>query len=766
VIYANTLDETFNLLRAVLIRCRDSGLYLKLAKSDFLKDEVKLLGHIISARGILSDPAKVEAIVAAKAPKCLSELRSFLGLASYLRRFVPHFATVAAPLADLTSPKRVYAWGEEQEEAFRTLKALLCERVLLTPPADHGQFALMTDASDLGVGAVLLQSVKGDDLRILEFASRKFTPVERRWDTREREAYAIRWAVEKFHDYIQMGGCLVCTDHESLQWMNHSEKSKVQRWSLYLQPYLLRVMPIPGTSNSAADWLSRSFEDVNEDELINSMSVPSALPAQSTPAVKTTARVFAPVVPTTTEFKAALLHDGPADWTDTVDAADGMRYHYKKGLLYVPRLLRESVLWWFHASKYGGHSGVNRMARRMGKWVWWPGLSQDIKAYVAACIVCVRKAVPLKRQTLQGVLTRPLPCQLVSLDYVGPRVICAVEWHYLILIDHASRFVVADATRTPTAEHAKMVLDTRWGEIFMAPRAVLTDRGSVFRSAVFNDYVTQELGAYHVFTSPYYPQGNGINEACHKAIEFTLTCLLRDSLDVAGALRDAVRVHNATPHPGTGMSPFYFLFGQEPVFPGWQAMSPSVNTAEARFSRDQERLRRALVDKMAHEKRQHMKRDNIVAGDWVVFPLGPYEKGMAPHPLSASKAMCPEMSLPAKVLEVKSESLMVSVLGSPLSRRDVSKSVCRVLACDVPPTLQRLALDVMQYEAPRILLACGVRRNLEVSGRRTWSQLAEDAGVAAKAVQETSRGGGEIKGSAHSPAKRISTPGAGGENGA
>jgi hypothetical protein len=177
------------------------------------------------------------------------------------------------------------------------------------------------------------------------------------------------------------------------------------------------------------------------------------------------------------------------------------------------------------------------------------------------------------------------------------------------------------------------------------------------------------------------------------------------------------------------MSPFFFLFGQEPVFPGWQGMSHSVNTEEARLSREQARMRRVLLDKMAREQPRHEPRDSIVAGDWVVFPLGSHEKGLVTHPHSASQAMCPEMSLPSKVLEVKGESLVVAVLGAPLSRRSVSKSVCRVLVGDVPPTLQKLAIDVMQYEIPRIPLARGGRRNLEASGKRTWSQLAEDAGL-------------------------------------
>ena len=177
--------------------------------------------------------------------------------------------------------------------------------------------------------------------------------------------------------------------------------------------------------------------------------------------------------------------------------------------------------------------------------------------------------------------------------------------------------------------------------------------------------------------------------------------ILRESTDIVAAVRDAVRVHNATPHPGTGMSPFFFLFGYEPVFPGWQSLSHSVNTETARLTRDQMRVRRALLEKLAGESRATESRDDIVVGEWVVYPLSAYEQSCTLHPASSSRAMCPEMSLPSKVVEVRKESLTVAVMGSPQRRRDVSRSVCRVLTVDVPPTLQRLAMDVIRYEIDR-----------------------------------------------------------------
>ena len=204
VIYANSTDKLFGLLRAVLGRCLESGLYLKLAKSEFLKPEVKLLGHLVGLWGMLPDPKKVEAVVKARAPKNIAELRSFLGLASYLRRFVPPCCD-AAPYR-LTLSKN-FAWSAECEESFTTLKELLCEEVILSAPIDGAPFAIMTDASEVGIGSALLQLVPTGGMIVLELASRKFTATERRWDTREREAYAISWGEVTTTNYNAEAQC-------------------------------------------------------------------------------------------------------------------------------------------------------------------------------------------------------------------------------------------------------------------------------------------------------------------------------------------------------------------------------------------------------------------------------------------------------------------------------------------------------------------------------------------------------------------------------
>lgn len=700
VICANASGEAVKLLENVLSRCVKEGLYLKVAKCEWMKSEVKLLGHVISSKGILPNPEKVRAVREAVAPRSKTELRSFLGLASYLRRFVPHFSVLVAPLVDLLAKNAKFVWAESQEESFQLLREIVSEYVLLTAPAGTGKFVLTVDASSYGIGAVLMQE-QGDDYEILEFASCKLTPAQRKWDTREREAYAIVWSAKRFADYIRCGKVIIYSDHESLRWMDRCESGKVQRWGLYLAQYDIEVRHIVGDENQAADWLSRAWhvaESEHDDSMVDDMAVPALVATDSL--VSENAKEFAPTVPTHDEFVVETAQDSPKDYTGTYVTPEGYRKSVRTGKIYVPKRLRETIIWWFHASPYGGHSGVNRTVRRMRNWVWWSTMNKDTREYIGACIFCLRRFTP-KVRTLRGALTRPRAFELISLDYVGPRLVCGVKFWYLVIIDHASRFVMAEVTTATGAGHVREVLETRWLPIFGAPMAVLSDRGSECRSAETRRFICDNLGAYHVFSSPYYPQGNGVNESCHRALEHSVAAMLLETNDFRQAVRMAIQVYNATPHSVTNVSPFYFLFGFEPVFPGWQRYGES-GSPEEREADKAEKLVREEIKEWMRRSAKAVPESEIAVGDWVVYPLSAFERKRITHPQSSSDAYKTSMSLPSKVRERCDNKLTVSVLGAPKSKRDVSVSVCRKIVSEIPSTLQRLAIENMEHEAPRI----------------------------------------------------------------
>eukprot|EP00916_Digyalum_oweni_P010954 GHVL01018225.1.p1 GENE.GHVL01018225.1~~GHVL01018225.1.p1 ORF type:complete len:170 (-),score=22.87 GHVL01018225.1:309-818(-) len=167
---------------------------------------------MVSKCGISPQPERVMAIVKAKRPDSVKTLRAFLGTVGFLRNFVPQFARIAAPLTELLKKSNQFNWGEEQQKSFNELKGKLCERVLLVAPK----------------GTVLYQEIN-NKIQPIEYVSKKLS-TEQRWDTREKEAYAIKWALEKFREYIKIGKVILFSDHQSLKWMSNSTSGKVQRW--------------------------------------------------------------------------------------------------------------------------------------------------------------------------------------------------------------------------------------------------------------------------------------------------------------------------------------------------------------------------------------------------------------------------------------------------------------------------------------------------------------------------------------------------------
>lgn len=212
---------------------------------------------------------KVEAIHSCPCPRTKKEVRSFLGLAGWYRRFVPQFATIAAPLTALTAKDQrdPVIWNEDCEAAFQALKASLCSSPVLRSPDFSQRFLVQTDASAVGLWAVLAQGEPGDERPVL-YLSRHLLPRETRYSTVEKEGLAIKWALESLRYYLLGREFDLETDHRALKWINSMKdhNSRLTRWYLSLQPYQFQIRHRAGKNNVVADYLSRLPHIVNLGE--------------------------------------------------------------------------------------------------------------------------------------------------------------------------------------------------------------------------------------------------------------------------------------------------------------------------------------------------------------------------------------------------------------------------------------------------------------------------------------------------------------------
>ncbi|GJX59560.1 putative reverse transcriptase domain-containing protein [Tanacetum coccineum] len=254
LIYFKTREEHVEHLRLVLGLLKKEKLYAKFSKCEFWLREVQFLGHVINGNGIHVDPSKIEAVKNWKAPRTPTEVRSFLGLAGYYRRFIENFSKIAKSLTILTQKCKTFDWGEEQELAFQTLKDKLCNAPVLALPDRPEDFVVYCDASGIGLGCVLMQRGK-----VIAYASRQLKIHEKNYTTHDLELGAVVFALKIWRHYLYGTKSVIYTDHKSLQHIFSQKELNMRqrRWIELFSDYDCEICYHPGKANVVADALSR-----------------------------------------------------------------------------------------------------------------------------------------------------------------------------------------------------------------------------------------------------------------------------------------------------------------------------------------------------------------------------------------------------------------------------------------------------------------------------------------------------------------------------
>jgi hypothetical protein len=254
LIYSKNEEEHAQHLRIVLTRLREHQLYAKFSKCAFWLEEIQFLGHVLSARGIAVDPSKVKDILEWKPPTTVHQVRSFLGLAGYYRRFIPDFSKLVKPITSLLKNDVKFNWSSKCDEAFEQLKTLLTTAPVLAQPDITKPFDVYCDASGSGLGCVLMQ-----EGRVIAYASRQLRRHEEHYPTHDLELAAVVHALKIWRHYLLGNVCHIYTDHKSLKYIfTQSELNMRQRrWLELIKDYELEIHYHPGKANVVADALSR-----------------------------------------------------------------------------------------------------------------------------------------------------------------------------------------------------------------------------------------------------------------------------------------------------------------------------------------------------------------------------------------------------------------------------------------------------------------------------------------------------------------------------
>ena len=258
IVFAKSFEEMLDNLAKVFDRLRTAGLKLKPRKCKLFATKVEYLGHVVSERGIETDPKKIEIVENWPKPSSVTEVRSFLGFCSYYRRFIEGFAAVAKPLHKLTEKNRTFVWSEECDEAFSKRKVCLTTAPILAHPDFTKPFILDTDASGTAIGAVLSQ-MHGDSEKVIAYASRSLTKSERRYCVTRKELLAVVNFTKYFKNYLYGKGFRVRTDQSSLRWLLNlkNPEGQLARWLEILSSYDMEIEHRAGAKHKNADSLSR-----------------------------------------------------------------------------------------------------------------------------------------------------------------------------------------------------------------------------------------------------------------------------------------------------------------------------------------------------------------------------------------------------------------------------------------------------------------------------------------------------------------------------
>lgn len=584
VIFSSSFAEHLRRLDEVLTCLANAGLTLNTKKCHFARKSIKVLGHVVSKDGIRPDPDKISAVANFPRPEQQKALRSFLGLASYFRRFVRNFATLALPLNQLLNSGTPFVWSDACEKAFEDLKQALTSAPVLCHFDDTRPAILHTDASGHGIGAVLLQRDAKHRERVVAYASRSLTRAEKNYTITEQECLAVVWSVQKFRPYLYGRHFTVVTDHHALCWLSSLKNlsGRLGRWILRLQEYDFTVTYKSGLKHLDADALSRCPLVPSSDDVASPSHAPS-LPV-------------APVTYATADDRRELIDHQRADsycrkimdrlagstrppnsrlrrQLRQFQLLDGALYrtnHHPNGVKWVPvvpRTLRHRILQAFHDDATAGHLGFQKTYDRVRGHFFWPGLSTSVAKYVASCAPCQHR----KRSTSAPAgLLQPVPCpatpfEVVGIDLYGPLPTTATGNRWIVTaVDHLTRYAETAPLHSASAGD---VADFFLRNILLrhgAPRVLLSDRGKTFLSQVLAE-VLRACNTSHKLTSSYHPQTNGLTERFHRTLSDMISMYIQpDHSNWDTLLPSVTFAYNTAVQSTTGYPPFYLVYGRHP----------------------------------------------------------------------------------------------------------------------------------------------------------------------------------------------------------
>lgn len=645
IVYSETFEEHLHHLRLIFERFQLHNLKVSPEKCTFFSTSLDYLGHHIEGNFTVPQFKHIDQIQRFPEPKTKKQLQSFLGTCNWLREYVPNLAKLLAPLTDLLQKNKRFVWQDYHSNCFQEVKSALSKPVSLSRPDFSKVFILQTDASSVGMAAVLYQEDDNGKRFIISHASAKFSKTTSKYHINEQECLSVVWSTKIFRNYLEDKPFILRTDSRALLWLDKfkDSKAKLTRWALLLQEFSFTIEHIPSSKNELPDLLSRDpenipYEEENRDRLLppevstsniqNYNSTGSMHVCNSTN--KPTINIHDLFVEVVNEQKSTLsiqnnirllisLQDREPNTSleknllQNFVVSDDLlwRKNIYGDRLVVPKKIQTRVVYYFHDTPEFAHPGIEETLRPIALRFFWPKMHSSVKEYVNRCIICSR--VKGHQKQLPAPMTARIPTfpfQMLSIDILGPFPTTSRSKRFILLVvDVFSKWVEAKAFSTILAKDVVKFLEEDIFSRYGCPETIVSDNGSQFSSALMKR-MCEHNNISQIFSSVGHQRANPVERRVQefKKIFRVLLHQKRPSL-WDEVLPLALTILRSRKNRATNETPAQIVLGYELPLPGdWQTNYPKIRSHPDFILRKSKRLK-ALERQKVFQNKYHRPED-------------------------------------------------------------------------------------------------------------------------------------------------------------
>lgn len=582
ICYSNDFEGDLESIKNVLKKLDKVGFKLNTTKCKFMYPSTNVLGHKISKKGILPMPETVAAVKNFKPPKTIRQVRSWLGITGFFRKFICNYSQISFPITELIkihNERGKFTWTQECQEAFDKIKKILTTPPLLRHWNDQQDNILLVDASLIGIGACLAQTdPKTGKMHPIYYMSKRFTPTQMKYSATEREMVALVYSMHYFREYTISRKTQVITDCQALVYFRQFKNTtaRLNRLALSLVDYDMEVIHKKGAQNTLADALSRNplsefleetmidpcaLTEINniqtldmeklqdEDEYLKKIKLALTNPEEVEGKIRRRSRNY-------------ILQDGILYYNHF----DGKK---TQRLLAIPSSQVNEILKLFHeSSSIGAHFSAFKTLRKIKTRYHFPDMAKLTENYCKTCESCqLRKPKTYKNfGLLQPKLPSTVPGQYLTLDFIGP-LQQSLGYNYILAVtDSATRYCFTKLCRNADAKTvAAKLLEICYTVSF--PLCITHDRGTHFQNALMKEF-TAALGIGQHPAPAYMAQCQGIVERFNQVLVQAISHYVTEKPNTwAKYVAPATFCYNTSVNVSTGYMPYYLMYGITPTFP-------------------------------------------------------------------------------------------------------------------------------------------------------------------------------------------------------